>query len=194
MRRKSLALLLSSLLTLSLFVGCGNKDINDTSNNNTDINTPVVEDNNDDATNTDNDIDSDNADENGNVQESKDIEEAVENKLEEAINKLYNSDYTNKSDMEAAIEYINNNFTTYGASSEINQIESYNNEISYSDFLITLVKEVDNINSEYKNTYEVRYNITIASGKPSVYTDIIAVLVIDNNDNVLIDSINEGNF
>ena len=200
MKKKVLFLMISSILSVSLFVSCG-----DNSSNDKDSNTNIE---NNENNNADDEIDTEdkveNEDENENESEDsgnsnidKDfatIEKESGDILESIFTSIYNKDYSTE-DKNSILTSIKDNFTESGYENISNKITNYTNEILVSDFIITLFKETDNINtSEYKATYNIRYNVTVTSGKPSILADIIATVVVDNNNNILIESINNNEF
>lgn len=182
MKKIILSILLVSTLSLSLFIGCSDKK----SENN--LSTPSF---NQEESSDKNETTEDTS---NNSSEEISMEEKVQAKFTEAMNYLYNMDYTNHDKLVEAEEYINKNFTLEGAKDMLNKVTAYNADVSSSDFLITLTKEIENNDERYASMYEIRYNITVAIGKPSIYSDILAVLVADRDGNVFIESINEFNF
>ena len=202
MKKKVLFLMISSILSVSLFISCG-----DNSSNDKDSNTNIE---NNENNNADDEIDTEDKDENedenenesedsgnSNIDNDKDfatIEKESGDILESIFTSIYNKDYSTE-DKNSILTSIKDNFTESGYENISNKITNYTNEILVSDFIITLFKETDNINtSEYKATYNIRYNVTVTSGKPSILADIIATVVVDNNNNILIESINNNEF
>lgn len=196
MKKRVLSLIIISALSLSLFVGCNDNNTNNSQNTNQqeeqqnqqeeNKNEDDIQAGNDDS-NTDTDTESDTV-----VEEITD--EKIENKFTEAIEFIYNRDYSNEEKVLEAENYIKENFTPEGAENMINKIVSYDGQVSYSDLLVTLVKNIENTDDRYESMYEVRYNISVAVGKPSIYSDIIAKVVVDKDGKILIESINDFEF
>ena len=120
--------------------------------------------------------------------------EKIEAKFTEIMDFLYNRDYSNEEKSIEAENYIKENFTPEGAKNMINKIISYGEKVSYSDLLITLVKNIENNDDRYESMYEIRYNVSITIGKPSIYSDVIAKVVVDKDGKILIESINDFEF
>lgn len=192
MNKRFISMIIVSALSISILAGCGNNKTNDENV----ITPPSQEENittdesNTDEEDTSADTITDESDETENIDE--DITKKVENKFTEAIDYLYNRDYSDSQSLEDAKEYITNNFTEDSIEEMISVVENYGMEVSYSDLLITGIKEIES--STYKKAFEIRYNIMVAIGKGSIYSDIIGTVVEDNDGNILIQSINEGNF
>lgn len=192
MNKRFISMIIVSVLSISILAGCGNNKTNDEN-----VTTPpsqeeniTTEDSNADEEDTSADTITDESNETENIDE--DITKKVENKFTEAIDYLYNRDYSDSQSLEDAKEYITNNFTEDSIEEMISVVENYGMEVSYSDLLITGVKEIEN--STYKKAFDIRYNISVFIGKGSIYSDIIGTVVEDNDGNILIQSINEGNF
>lgn len=192
MNKRFISMIIVSALSISILAGCGNNKTNDEN-----VTTPpsqeeniTTEDSNADEEDTSADTITDESNETENIDE--DITKKVENKFTEAIDYLYNRDYSDSQSLEDAKEYITNNFTEDSIEEMISVVENYGIEVSYSDLLITGVKEIEN--STYKKAFDIRYNISVFIGKGSIYSDIIGTVVEDNDGNILIQSINEGNF
>lgn len=192
MNKRFISMIIVSVLSISILAGCGNNKTNDEN-----VTTPpsqeeniTTEDSNADEEDTSADTITDESNETENIDE--DITKKVENKFTEAIDYLYNRDYSDSQSLEDAKEYITNNFTEDSIEEMISVVENYGIEVSYSDLLITGVKEIEN--STYKKAFDIRYNISVFIGKGSIYSDIIGTVVEDNDGNILIQSINEGNF
>lgn len=192
MNKRFISMIIVSALSISILAGCGNNKTNDEN-----VTTPpsqeeniTTEDSNADEEDTSADTITDESNETENIDE--DITKKVENKFTEAIDYLYNRDYSDSQSLEDAKEYITNNFTEDSIEEMISVVENYGMEVSYSDLLITGVKEIEN--STYKKAFDIRYNISVFIGKGSIYSDIIGTVVEDNDGNILIQSINEGNF
>ena len=192
MKKKVLSIILISALSLSLFVGCGNNNDNtNTQNPNQQEEQQTQEQQPEDNENDEEtSVESDDKDTESDVVIAEVTDEQIESKFTEVIECLYNRDYSNEEQAIEAENYIKDNFTPEGAENMINTIISYDESVSYSDLLITLVKNVENNDDRYKSMYEIRYNISIAIGKPSIYSDIIAKVVVDNNNKILIESLN----
>lgn len=192
MNKRFISMIIVSALSISILAGCGNNKTNDEN-----VTTPpsqeeniTTEDSNADEEDTSADTITDESNETENIDE--DITKKVENKFTEAIDYLYNRDYSDSQSLEDAKEYITNNFTEDSIEEMISVVENYGIGVSYSDLLITGVKEIEN--STYKKAFDIRYNISVFIGKGSIYSDIIGTVVEDNDGNILIQSINEGNF
>lgn len=192
MNKRFISMIIVSALSISILAGCGNNKTNDEN-----VTTPpsqeeniTTDDSNTDEEGTSADTITDESNETENIDE--DITKKVENKFTEAIDYLYNRDYSDSQSLEDAKEYITNNFTEDSIEEMISVVENYGMEVSYSDLLITGVKEIEN--STYKKAFDIRYNISVFIGKGSIYSDIIGTVVEDNDGNILIQSINEGNF
>lgn len=192
MNKRFISMIIVSALSISMLAGCGNNKTNDEN-----VTTPPSQEEN--ITTDDSDVDeedtsadtvTDESNETENIDE--DITKKVENKFTEAIDYLYNRDYSDSQSLEDAKEYITNNFTEDSIEEMISVVENYGMEVSYSDLLITGIKEIEN--STYKKAFDIRYNISVFIGKGSIYSDIIGTVVEDNDGNILIQSINEGNF
>lgn len=196
MKKKVLSILLVSILSLSLFVGCGNNNDNTNTQNpnqqeEQQMQEQQPEDNeNDEETS----VESDDKDTESDVVIAEVTDEQIESKFTEVMEYLYNRDYSNEENSLEAENYIKEHFTPEGSKDMINKIISYGDKVSYSDLLITLVKNVENNDDRYKSMYEIRYNISIAIGKPSIYSDVIAKVVVDENNKILIESINDFQF
>ena len=193
MRRKTLSLLICSLLSLTLLAGCSKTTDNNNNSETNESNNSISENvnNNDSESNIEDSVESEDNNEDESIEN---IDALIDVTITTAISTLYNTDYSNSENLKNSIEFIKKHFTANGQSHAIKQIESYDGEISTSDLLITLIQEVKNNNSQYKATYKIRYNLTLIEGKPSAYSDIIATVVLDNNNNILIESLNEDNF
>lgn len=193
MRRKTLSLLICSLLSLTLLAGCSKTTDNNNNSETNESNNSISENvnNNDSESNIEDSVESEDNNEDESIEN---IDALIDVTITTAISTLYNTDYSNSENLKNSIEFIKKHFTANGQSHAIKQIESYDGEISTSDLLITLIQEVKNNNSQYKATYNIRYNLTLIEGKPSAYSDIIATVVLDNNNNILIESLNEDNF
>lgn len=191
MKRRVLSLILISALSLSLLVGCGDDKLNNNSQNSNQQEAQQQPENNTQQ--------DDNKEENKNDdKESSVVEEVTTEKIEakftEVIEFLYNRDYSNEEKSMEAENYIKENFTPEGSKNMINKIISYGEKVSYSDLLITLVKNIENNDDRYEEMYEIRYNISITIGKPSIYSDVIAKVVVDKDGKILIESINDFEF
>ena len=193
MRRKTLSLLICSLLSLTLLAGCSKTTDNNNNSETNESNNSISENvnNNDSESNIEDSVESEDNNEDESIEN---IDALIDVTITTAISTLYNTDYSNSENLKNSIEFIKKHFTANGQSHAIKQIESYDGEISTSDLLISLIQEVKNNNSQYKATYNIRYNLTLIEGKPSAYSDIIATVVLDNNNNILIESLNEDNF
>lgn len=186
MKKRLLSLIIVGALSIGILYGCGDKaTVQD--------NTPSQDQSQNDA---DKDISGeDNNDDTSDESLNKNLEEKITEKFTEAISTIYNTDFTSEDDVKTVTDYINNNFTEDSKEDMINIIKNYSSKISSSDLVITLVKAVDNIDdSKYTATYDVRYNVVITEEKPSHYIELMGKVVIDKSDNILINSINEGNF
>jgi len=203
MKKKFISIIIATL-SVSLLVGCS--EPNDTSNysNNT-SNSQSNTNNSSDKDKTDNDASSDSLtsnteDSTSNTEDSTSNTDAIKNEdkikdlLTSAINELYNTDYSIQENKDLSKEFINKNFSENGSKNLIKTINEYDSSFKSSDLLITNVKEIKSNSDNYVKSYEVRYNVTITSGKPSSYSDLIAAFVEDNNGNLFIDSLNENNF
>ncbi|MBU3107733.1 hypothetical protein [Clostridium gasigenes] len=111
-----------------------------------------------------------------------------------AINNLYNTDYSTRENKDLSKEFVRKNFSEKGAENITKNINEYNSSFSSSDLLISNVKEIQSENGNYRKAYEVIYNVVITSGKPSSYSDLIGIVVEDNNGNLFIDSLSQNNF
>ncbi|MBM6859199.1 hypothetical protein H9X78_01625 [Clostridium saudiense] len=195
MKKRVLSLILISALSLSLFVGCGEEKSNNNSQNSTqqeEVQQSEVnnqKDNKDDASAS---KDNDKAAESTIVEEVTD--EKIESKFTEVMEYLYNRDYSNEEESMEAENYIKENFTPEGAKNMISKIISYGEKVSYSDLLVTLVKNIENNDDRYESMYEIRYNVSLTIGKPSIYSDVIAKVVVDKNGKIFIESINDFEF
>ena len=195
MKKRVLSLILISALSLSLFVGCGKDDSNNNSQNSTqqeEVQQSEVnnqKDNKDDASAS---KDNDKAAESTIVEEVTD--EKIESKFTEVMEYLYNRDYSNEEESMEAENYIKENFTPEGAKNMISKIISYGEKVSYSDLLVTLVKNIENNDDRYESMYEIRYNVSLTIGKPSIYSDVITKVVVDKNGKIFIESINDFEF
>lgn len=193
MKKRLLSLIIAGTLSTVMLYGCGDKDkVQDS--------TPSQsQSQNDSEPDTSNeDVNATSIEGEGNDGEttvSEDIEAKLIEKFTEAISTIYNTDYSSADKIKDVNDYIESNFTSESKEDMLNTVENYSSEIFSSDLVITLVKEVANIDdSKYDGTYEIRYNVTITEEKPFVYPDIIGKVVIDKSGNVLINTINEGNF
>ena len=195
MKKRVLSLILISALSLSLFVGCGEEKSNNNSQNSTqqeEVQQSEVnnqKDNKDDASAS---KDNDKAAESTIVEEVTD--EKIESKFTEVMEYLYNRDYSNEEESMEAENYIKENFTPEGAKNMISKIISYGEKVSYSDLLVTLVKNIENNDDRYESMYEIRYNVSLTIGKPSIYSDVIDKVVVDKNGKIFIESINDFEF
>ncbi|MBM6838540.1 hypothetical protein H9X77_09965, partial [Clostridium saudiense] len=159
MKKRVLSLILISALSLSLFVGCGEEKSNNNSQNSTqqeEVQQSEVnnqKDNKDDASAS---KDNDKAAESTIVEEVTD--EKIESKFTEVMEYLYNRDYSNEEESMEAENYIKENFTPEGAKNMISKRISYGEKVSYSDLLVTLVKNIENNDDRYESMYEIRYN------------------------------------
>lgn len=193
MNKKFISMIIVSALSISLLAGCGNNK----NNNDNNVNTPPSQEENitpeDPSTpeeDTSADVDTNESDKTENNDEN--ITNKVEKKFTEAIEYLYNRDYSDPQSLEDAKKYITDNFTEDSIKEMTSVVENYGIGVSYSDLLITGIKETEDPN--YEKAFKIRYNITVAIGKGSVYSDIIGTVVEDKDGNILIQSINEGNF
>lgn len=186
MKKRILSIILISTLSISLFVGCGDKK--EESNNQP----PQQEQEQQDST--DKPTSSDSSNDDSNIVAEGTTEEKIEAKFTETMELLYNRDYSNEEKAIEAENYIKENFTPEGAKDMVNKIVSYDSEVAISDLLITLVKEIDNNDDRYESMYEVRYNASVSIGKPSIYSDIIAKVVVDKDGKIFIESINDFEF
>lgn len=194
MKKRILSIILISALSLSLFAGCGdNKDDNNTQNSNQEQQQEQQEQQQKDDKN-DEEVSSDDKAAESNTVVEEVTNEKIEAKFTEAFEYLYNRDYSNEEKAIEAEDYIKENFTPEGAKDMINKIVSYGSEVTSSDLLITLAKEIDNNDERYESMYEVRYNVSVTIGKPSIYSDVIAKLVVDKNGKIFIESINDFEF
>ena len=190
MKKRILSIILISALSISLFVGCGNNnDTNNVQNSNQEQHEQQPEDDK-----KDDEISSDDKNIESNVVVEEITEEKIEEKFTEIMDYLYTKDYSNEEQSIEAENYIKENFTPEGAENMINKIISYGEKVSYSDLLITLVKNIDNNDSRYESMYEIRYNVSVTIGKPSIYSDVIAKVVVDKDGKIFIESINDFEF
>ena len=193
MKRRVLSLILISALSLSLFVGCGDDKANNNSQNSDQQEAQQQPENNNQKDNN-----KENTSNENNDKESSTVEEVANEKIEakftEVMDFLYNIDYSNEEKSMEAENYIKENFTPEGAKNMISKIISYGEKVSYSDLLITLVKNIENNDDRYESMYEIRYNVSITIGKPSIYSDVIAKVVVDKDGKILIESINDFEF
>lgn len=195
MKKRILSIILISTLSLALFVGCGSANDNYNTNANVQSTNKQEEQQKEDNKN-ENESPVESEDENtvANTIIEEVTDEKVEAKFIEAMNYLYNNDYSNEEKSIDAENYIKENFTPEGAENMINKIISYGDTVYSSDLLVTLVKNVENNDDRYESMYEIRYNISIAIGKPSIYSDVIAKVVVDKDGKILIVSINDFEF
>lgn len=134
-----------------------------------------------------------NTTENTTENSDKEKELKVKNTLSDAFEEIFTKDYSNGVSKEIK-NFINENFTINGADLMNEKLKGYG-KISYSDFNVTKVKQAKPIaGPDYKSTYEVEYNITIESSKPTVYSGLKATLIELENGEIVIDSIDENNF
>ena len=193
MKRRVLSLILISALSLSLFVGCGDDKANNNSQNSNQQEAQQQPENNNQKDNN-----KENTSNENNDKESSTVEEVTNEKIEakftEVMDFLYNIDYSNEEKSMEAENYIKENFTPEGAKNMISKIISYGEKVSYSDLLITLVKNIENNEDRYESMYEIRYNVSITIGKPSIYSDVIAKVVVDKDGKIFIESINDFEF
>ena len=193
MKRRVLSLILISALSLSLFVGCGDDKANNNSQNSNQQEAQQQPENNNQKDNN-----KENTSNENNDKESSTVEEVTNEKIEakftEVMDFLYNIDYSNEEKSMEAENYIKENFTPEGAKNMISKIISYGEKVSYSDLLITLVKNIENNDDRYESMYEIRYNVYITIGKPSIYSDVIAKVVVDKDGKIFIESINDFEF
>lgn len=196
MKKRVLSLILISALSLSLFVGCGDDNTNNNSQNSNQQEEQQPEKNNEDN-NTDKEASAENNDKDtdtgANIVEEI-TDEKIEAKFTEVMEFLYNRDYSNEEKSMEAENYIKENFTPEGAKNMINKIISYGEKVSYSDLLITLVKNIENNDDRYESMYEIRYNVSITIGKPSIYSDVVAKVVVDKDGKIFIENINDFEF
>ncbi len=195
MKKRLLSLVIASTLSIVMLYGCGDKD--NVQNNTPSPSQSQSENNNGkDTSNEEVNVNSTEGEgNNGEATISENIETKIKDKFTEAISTIYNTDYNSIDKVKKVTDYIENNFTEESKEDMLNTVNNYSSEISSSDLVITLVKEVDNIDaSKYDGTYEIRYSVTITEEKPFVYPDIIGKVVVDKSGNVLINNINEGNF
>lgn len=195
MKKRLLSLVIASTLSIVMLYGCGDKD---NVQNNTPSPSQSQSENNSEKNTSNEEVNVNSTEGEGNNGEatiSENIETKIKDKFTEAISTIYNTDYNSVDKVKEVTDYIENNFTEESKEDMLNTVNNYSSEISSSDLVITLVKEVDNIDaSKYDGTYEIRYNVTITEEKPFVYPDIIGKVVVDKSGNVLINNINEGNF
>ena len=151
MNKRFISMIIVSALSISILAGCGNNKTNDEN-----VTTPpsqeeniTTEDSNADEEDTSADTITDESNETENIDE--DITKKVENKFTEAIDYLYNRDYSDSQSLEDAKEYITNNFTEDSIEEMISVVENYGMEVSYSDLLITGIKEIES--STYKKAF-----------------------------------------
>lgn len=193
MKRRVLSLILISALSLSLFVGCGDDKANNNSQNSNQQEAQQQPENNNQKDNN-----KENTSNENNDKESSTVEEVTNEKIEakftEVMDFLYNIDYSNEEKSMEAENYIKENFTPEGAKNMISKIISYGEKVSYSDLLITLVKNIENNDDRYESMYEIRYDVSITIGKPSIYSDVIAKVVVDKDGKIFIESINDFEF
>lgn len=195
MKKRLLSLVIASMLSIVMLYGCGDKD-NSQNNTPSPSQSQSQNDSNKDTSNEEVNVNSiEGEGTNGETTVNENIETKIKDKFTEAIATIYNTDYNSVDKVKEVTDYIESNFTKESKEDMLNVIQNYSSKISSSDLVITLVKEVENIDdSKYDGTYEIRYSVTITEEKPFVYTDIIGKVVIDKSGNVLINSINEGNF
>lgn len=195
MKKRLLSLVIASTLSIVMLYGCGDKD-NVKNNTPSPSQSQSQNDSEKDTSNEEVNVDSTEGEgNNGEATVSENIETKIKDKFTEAIATIYNTDYNSVDKVKEVTDYIESNFTEENKEDMLNTIKNYSSEISSSDLVITLVKKVDNIDaSKYDDTYEIRYSVTITEEKPFVYPDIIGTVVIDKSGNLLINSINEGNF
>ncbi|SCJ33837.1 Uncharacterised protein [uncultured Clostridium sp.] len=194
MKKRVLSLILISALSLSLFVGCGDDNTNNNSQNSNQQEEQQPEKNNEDN-NTDKEASAENNDKDTGANIVEEItDEKIEAKFTEVMEFLYNRDYSNEEKSMEAENYIKENFTPEGAKNMINKIISYGEKVSYSDLLITLVKNIENNDDRYESMYEIRYNVSITIGKPSIYSDVVAKVVVDKDGKIFIENINDFEF
>lgn len=203
MKKRLIALIIISTLSLSLMVGCG--ESTDSGKDTTGTNTSEINnsDNNNSKTQTDSDTEvettpEDNSENTSDSDATESInvssEDYVKEKFTEVLTKLYNVDYSIPENKEASKEYARNSFSEEGYEEFLKNLNDYNSEITSSDLLITKVTEVKIDNSSYSKAYEIRYNVNIVDGKPSIYTDLIGVVWEDKSGNLFVNSINDKNF
>ena len=66
--------------------------------------------------------------------------------------------------------------------------------ITEEEFVNRIVKNIENNDDRYESMYEIRYNVSLTIGKPSIYSDVIAKVVVDKNGKIFIESINDFEF
>lgn len=178
MKKILMSLIIISTLSTSLLIGCSsNKDtVEDTPSNNISENQTNTESNETPQS----------------TNSSK--EDSVKEIFSEVLTKLYNTDYSIDENKSASKEYARSTFSEEGFEEFLKNLNDYDSEFKSSDLLITKVTEVKNDNSSYSKAYEVRYNVTITAGKPSVYNDLIGVVWEDKDGKLFINSINQSNF
>lgn len=193
MKKRVLSLILISALSVSIFVGCGNDKSNNNSQNSNQQEEQQQPENNDKEDTNDKESSAENNDKDVNIVEEV-TDKKIEDKFTEVMEFLYNRDYSNEEKATEAENYIKENFTPEGAENMINKIISYGEKVSYSDLLITLVKNIENNDDRYESMYEIRYNVSVTLGKPSIYSDVIAKVVVDKEGKIFIETINDFEF
>lgn len=194
MKKRLISLIVIGTLSLSLMVACTKN--NDTSNN-TPSNTSSQTQEDNESPNSDKE-NNDESTNNSTVEDGSDTsiknEDAIKIAFSEALTELYNTDYSVAENKSEAKSYARSKFSEEGFEEFLKNLNDYDSEFESSDLLITKIKEIQNDNTTYVKAYEVTYNVTITSGKPTAYSDLIGMVVEDKDGNILINSFNQRNF
>ncbi|GAB6168353.1 hypothetical protein JCM1393_08130 [Clostridium carnis] len=206
MKKRFLSIIITTLLSFSVLVSCSNNITANEKNNYSkeeitiDANADLKKENNKEENNNkvsnNNEVSNNKNSNNAPIEnDSFTTEDSIKKSFENSLTNLYKNDYSIEKNKDLAKEFIKKNFTENGTEKINERIKEYNSKLDFSDLTITGIKEIKNIDgNKYLNTYEIRYNITVIDEKPSIYSDIIGVVVTDKSGQVLIDSINQGNF
>lgn len=187
MKKRLISLIVIGTLSLSLMIACSEN--NDTSTNTPPSTTSENQDNNKSDKET-----TDNSTEEDVVDTSIKNEDTIKTAFSEALTELYNTDYSVAENKSEAKEYARSKFSEEGYEEFLKNLNDYDSEFKSSDLLITKIKEIQNDNTTYVKAYEVTYNVTITSGKPTAYSDLIGMVVEDKDGKIFIYSFNQRNF
>lgn len=191
MKKRLISLIVICTLSLSLMVAC--TENNDTSNNTpSNTNSQIQGDNT--STESDNENNSEPTDNSTVDDASIKNEDAIKTAFSDALTELYNTDYSVAENKSKAKEYARSKFSEEGYEEFLKNLNDYDSEFKSSDLLITKIKEIQNDNTTYVKAYEVTYNVTITSGKPTAYSDLTGMVVEDKDGKIFIYSFNQRNF
>lgn len=193
MKKRLISLIIISTLSLSLMVGCG--ETKDTGKDTPETNNSETQKESDTETESKPEANSEESSDSATTESmATTTEDSIKEIFSEVLTKLYNTDYSVEEKKAEAKEYARSTFSEEGFEEFLKNLNDYNSEFSSSDLLITKVTEIKNDNSSYVKAYEIRYNVTITAGKPSIYNDLIGVVWEDKEGKLFVNSINQQNF